>query len=96
LIEGGFYGSGSLDGKELKSDVAAPARGAKSATVVVKDVHVCCGACQKAINGLFKDSKVSYEGPGPQRTVRIAGNNLDSGEVMEALRKAGFNGTVEK
>ena len=33
---------------------------------------------------------------GPQRTVNIEGTGLDRGEVIEALRKAGFNGTVEK
>ena len=95
LVDGGFFGSATLDGKEIQVDVPAPRRGEKSATVTVKDVHVCCGSCQKAINALFKDAKVTYEGKGPQRTVRIAGTDLDAGEVLTNLRKAGFNGTPE-
>jgi copper chaperone CopZ len=96
LIDGGFYGAGTLDGKELKADVAAAPTGAKSAQVVVKDVHVCCQQCQKAINKLFDGSTVTYEGSGAQRTVKIAGNDLDSGAVLQSLRKAGFNGTLQK
>ena len=64
--------------------------------VVVKDVHVCCGLCQKAIKGLFKDTTVTFEEKGPQRTVRIEGSDLSRGGVLETLRKAGFNGTPEK
>jgi hypothetical protein len=39
---------------------------------------------------------VTYKGKGPQVTVRIEGDDLYVGTVMEALRKAGFNGTPEK
>lgn len=96
LIDGGFFGSATVEGKELKASVPAPARGAKAEVVTVKDVHVCCKACQNAVNKLFKDAKVTYEGPGPKRTVRIEGAGLDAGAVVEALRGAGFNGTAEK
>jgi copper chaperone CopZ len=96
LIDGGFFGSATVDGKDLPTGVAEPAKGTKADVVVVKDVHVCCGACQKAINALFTDAKVTYEGKGPQRAVNIAGKDLDSGVVLEALRKAGFNGAPAK
>ena len=94
LVEGGFYGQATLAGKELPTTVSAPAKGAQAAKVTVKEVHVCCGACQKAINKLFDGATVSYEGPGPKRTVVIAGSNLTTGQIIEALRKGGFNGTV--
>jgi copper chaperone CopZ len=96
LLEGGFFGSASNDGKELKIEVAAAKKGKKVDVVVVKDVHVCCPQCQKAIRELFKDDKVSFEEKGPQRTVRIEGAELYRGAVLEALRKAGFNGTAQK
>jgi len=95
LIKGGFAGKATRDGKEMKVNLPAVAKGDKVETVTVKDVHVCCGMCQKAINGLFKDSKVKYEGTGAQRTVIVTGGDLYRGSVMEALRKAGFNGVVE-
>jgi copper chaperone CopZ len=96
LVDGGFFGSASEGGKEIKIDVPSPNKGQKADVVTVKDVHVCCGQCQKAIQGIFKDSKVSFAGPGPQKTVRLEGKDLDRGTVMEALRKTGFNGTIEK
>lgn len=95
LIKGGFSGSATRDGKEMKVALAPVEKGAKVETVTVKDVHVCCGQCQKAINAVFKDSKVKYDGSGAQRTVIISGGELYRGSVMEALRKAGFNGTPE-
>jgi hypothetical protein len=95
LVKGGFAGSATRDGKEMKVALAKVEKGAKVETVTVKDVHVCCGQCQKAINAVFKDSKVKYEGTGAQRTVTITGGELYRGTVMEALRKAGFNGTPE-
>jgi len=96
LVDGGFFGTATAGGKEIKLDLAAPKKGDKADVVTVKDVHVCCGACEKAIISLFKDSKVSYgDGPGKQRSVRIEGKNLDRAEVLDTLHKKGFNGAVE-
>jgi copper chaperone CopZ len=96
LVKGGFFGTATQGGKAITLGKTAPGEGGKADVVTVKDVHVCCGACQNAINKLFKDAKVSYTGKGPQRTVRIQGANLQATEVLEALRKSGFNGTVEQ
>jgi copper chaperone CopZ len=96
LTKGGFAGTATSDGKDLKVDLPAVAKGDKVAKVSVKDVHVCCGMCQKAIKGLFDGSKVSFEGTGAQRTVTVEGADLYRGSVIDALRKAGFNGTAEK
>jgi len=95
LIKGGFFGAATQGNNAIPVETPA-AKGEKADVVTVKDVHVCCGACQKAINTLFKDSKVSFTGKGPQRTVRIEGKGLDTGEVLEALHKTGFNGSLEK
>lgn len=96
LVDGGFFGSATNDGKDLKVNVAAVAKGDKLDTVKVAKVHVCCGLCQTAIKNTFKDLKVSFEGKGAQRTVIIEGAEVYAGTVVEALRKAGFNGSVEK
>ena len=68
----------------------------KADEVIVKDVHVCCMRCQTSIMDLFKDATVSFDGTKAQKTVKISGKGLDRAEVLEALRKAGYNGTVEK
>ena len=97
LTDGGFFGSATCDDKDVKIDVPAVKKGDKADKVAVQNVHVCCGMCQTAIKGIFKDATVTFTDPkGPQRTVRIEGTGLDRGEVIEALRKAGFNGSVEK
>ena len=96
LLDGGFFGSATNDGKEIKLDAASPKKGDKLEVVAVKDVHVCCGACKNAIKAIFQDAKITYQGTGPQLTVRIEGSDLYPGTVLEALRKGGFNGTLEK
>jgi copper chaperone CopZ len=95
LLDGGFFGTATDDGKELKVDAGSAPEG-KADVVLVKAVHVCCGQCKTAVNKVFKDAKVSYEGKGKQLDVRIEGSGLDRVQVLDALRKAGFNGKVEK
>jgi copper chaperone CopZ len=94
LVDGGFFGKATCEGKDMK--ITAPAGEGKADEVAVTKVHVCCGQCQTAIKGLFKDAKISFEEKGPQRTVRIQGTDLDRDVVLQTLRKAGFNGTLAK
>src|SRR5262245_13887785 len=56
IIEGGFFGVCTCDGKTVPVDVAKA--DGKADVVVVEKVHVCCPLCQKAINALFSDAKV--------------------------------------
>ena len=97
LFDGGLFGSATSGGKELKVDVAAAKKGDKADKVVVKDVHVCCGQCQKGIKAAFPDAKITFTNPaGAQRTVTIEAPGLEPSSVVEILRKAGFNGTLDK
>jgi len=95
IFAGGFYGAATSDGKEVKAP-AAPKKGDKADEITVKGVHSCCGQCRKALTKLFDGSKVSFDGKGPKQDVTISGKDLDKGEVLESLRKTGFNGTVAK
>jgi copper chaperone CopZ len=95
LVKGGFSGSATRDGKEFKMPLPEVAKGDKVDKVTVKNVHVCCGQCEGAINKIFKGSTVEFGPKGTQRTVTVTGSDLYRGSVMEALRKAGFNGTPE-
>jgi copper chaperone CopZ len=95
LVDGGFWGSATLDGKDLKLPATTASKD-KTNEVTVLKVHVCCGMCQSAINGLFKDAKVTYSPKGPQKDVTITGTDLTAAGVLEALNKAGFTGTIEK
>jgi len=95
LADAGFYGAATDDGKEIKIELASPKKGEKADAVTVEHIHVCCGQCKRMIEGIFKDTKVEVTGTGPIKTVTITGKELDKAEVLEALRKAGFNGTVK-
>jgi copper chaperone CopZ len=95
LGEAGFYSTNATDdGKKVDWNIAA-AKAEKADSVTVKSVHVCCGQCEKAINALFKDAKVSYAGAGPTKDVTVSGKGLDKSEVLMTLMKAGFAGKVQ-
>jgi copper chaperone CopZ len=95
LRDGGFWGKATVGDKQILVPVTL-INAAKTDTVIVKDVHVCCGQCQKAINKLFKDAKVTFEGVkgNPQKTVHIEGKDLVPAEVISTLHKGGFNGVL--
>ena len=93
IFDSGFFGAATDDGKEIKIEVTKAT--GKADEVTVKAVHVCCGMCQTAIKGLFKDDKVTFGAGGPQKDVTISGKGLDKSAVLEALRKSGFNGKAD-
>jgi copper chaperone CopZ len=93
LFEAGFFGAATDDGKAIKIEVGKAT--GKSDEVTVKAVHVCCGMCQSAIKGLFKDATVSFGEGKPQKDVKISAKGLDKAAVLDILRKAGFNGKID-
>jgi copper chaperone CopZ len=93
LIDHGYYGAATHDGKALTAKLPE-VKSEKVDEVVIKDVHVCCKACQNAINGLFKDAKVTYGTTKPQTEVKISGKGLDKANVVKILQDAGFTGKV--
>ena len=93
LLDGGFIGAASDDGKEIKPELATPKAGDKADAVTVTNTHVCCPKCQAAIKGtLPADAKAAFP---DKTTVKITGKDLDKAEILESLRKAGFNGKIE-
>lgn len=102
LRKGGFFGQATCEGKELKTKNTASKD--KTDKVTVKGVHACCGQCKKILDKVFKNATVkvfknatvTVKGEGAQRDVTITGDNLTPAGVLDALRKAGFNGIVAK
>ena len=91
LANAGFLGTATDDGKDVKIDLDSPKKGDKADDVVV-DTHVCCDNCKATLTGLFPDAKVSFPAKGK---VEIKSKDLDKADVIDALRKAGFNGKIE-
>ena len=99
LMDAGFAGTATDDGKEVKNETTAPKKGEKADEVTIKNVHICCNQCKNAVTKLFKDDKVTFadeDKTTKTATIKISGKDLDKAEVLEELRKAGYNGTVEK
>ena len=94
LLNGGFIGKMTVDGKDIP--ITNKELKFKADEISVKNVHICCGQCTKAVNALFKDAKVTVSGKGAQKDVVISGKNLDADEVLRTLQSAGFHGVVEK
>ncbi len=93
LLDGGFIGAASDDGKAVKPELTTPKAGDKADAVTVTNTHVCCPKCQAAIKGTLP---AGAEAEFPDKTtVKITGKDLDKAEILESLRKAGFNGKVE-
>jgi periplasmic mercuric ion binding protein len=93
LIEGGYCGTATDDGKEVKIEVPTAKKGDKADEVTITNIHVCCPQCQNAIKGVFKDAKCAF----PDKTsVKVTGSGIDKGEALEALNKAGFGGKIAK
>ncbi len=90
----GMHGTLEVNGKPMMEfqPVAFSIGGQPKPTteIVLPGVHVCCPGCQKAITDIAKDAKVSFEGEGPLKTVKITGEKLDSNMILLGLWKAGF------
>jgi copper chaperone CopZ len=95
LMDAGFYGTATNDGKVVAFAQAGPKKGDKADEITVKGVHVCCKRCQDAVTALLKGAKVSFSGSGAQKDVKISGKDLDKAEVLKKLEKGGFFGKVE-
>jgi copper chaperone CopZ len=92
LTNAGFHFQVTIGDKKL--EVTTSPTGLKSDQVVIRNVHACCEDCEKAIQGLFKDSKVTFVRQGPQKDVTIAGKDLDADAVLRQLEGAGFHGVI--
>jgi copper chaperone CopZ len=93
LVDAGYFGDATDDGKAVKLDGGTAV--GKGNDVTIKGVHVCCKQCQNAIAAILKDGKVSYTGSGAQKEVKVSGKDLDKAKILEALHKGGFTGKVE-
>lgn len=98
LADGGFYGKASLDGKELPFPDAGAKKGAKADKVVLKGLHLCCGACVRDANKVLEKvpgvDKVEVDRSENRAT--LTGKDIDVRKAVDALNAGGFFGRVEK
>lgn len=96
LAKGGFFGKAIHDGKELPFPDNGARKGAKSDTVTITGMHLCCDACvngaQKALEKV--DRLTTTEFDRAKGTVRLIGQQIEAKHVLILLNKAGFYGRV--
>ena len=93
LVKAGFYGVSSDDSIKINGETGA--KGEKVQTLKVKDVHLCCPSCVKAVNKALKDvpgvtANTATKGA---ESFEVTGDFKDS-DVFDALKKAGLTGKV--
>jgi len=92
LVNAGFCFKVSVGDKAFSVSSKTPSLVAGE--LVARNVHACCEQCEKAIEGLFKDAKVTFSGKGPQKDVTVTGKDLDAEVIQQRLQDAGFHGVV--
>lgn len=94
LRDAGFGGKAAFQGKAPGTfeEVGPTLSASKYDEIVFKGVHACCPGCEKAIKNAIKEGEISFEGAGPQKTVRVKGKQLDFDSISTALWDAGYHG----
>ena len=94
VISAGFYGESDNEAvkiADLKPDDFT------TSTMVIRDVHLCCGGCVKAFAKAVEsvDGVKAQEAKTGATTVKVTGDDFKPYEVMKALREAGFGGSFQ-
>ena len=98
LAEHGFFGKAAFGKKDLAFPDAGAKKGEKRDTLTLTGVHLCCGACKKAVHeALTKlDGMTSMEIDAASETVKLNGAGMATLDAVELLQKAGFYGKLAK
>lgn len=96
LTRAGFGGEAKFNNKEVKLVAPKIEKDAKADEVKLTRVHMCCGACIKAIEGAVGkvDGVASVTCDKEKGTCTATGKDVKVMSVLQALQKAGFHGTV--
>lgn len=94
LAEAGFGGQATMGDKKLGFPKLTVEKGTTADSLQITGVHLCCGGCVKAVQGALKDVQgvSNVEGDTDTGVVKIEGDDVDVRQVLQTLRKAGFNG----
>jgi copper chaperone CopZ len=94
VIAAGFYGKSDNEAvkiADLKPDEFT------ASTMVLRDVHLCCGGCVKALAKAVEsvEGVKSQDAKTGSTRVTVTGEDFKTYEVMQALREAGFGGSFQ-
>lgn len=94
LTAAGYFGKSDNDSVKINSSTGA--KNAKVQTLTVKNVHLCCGKCVKAVNEALSGvpgvtGNTAAKGA---KSFDVTGDFNDK-DVFDALQKIGLTGTEE-
>ena len=95
LTDAGYFGKTTDAGIKISSETGA--KGVKVSSLKLKDVHLCCGSCVKAVNTALATvpgvkANTAVKGA---KEFEVTGDDFNDADVMAALQKAGLTGKVE-
>lgn len=98
LADHGFFGKAAFGKKDLSFPEVAAKKGEKRDTLTFSGVHLCCGACRKAVHEAFTklDGMTSMEIDAAAQTVKLNGAGMVVLDAAALLQKAGFYGKLAK
>lgn len=98
LADNGFFGKAAFGKKDLAFPEVGAKKGEKRDTITLTGIHLCCGACRKAVHEAFTklDGLTSMEIDAAAETVKLNGGGMVVQDAVELLQKAGFYGKLAK
>ena len=95
LVAAGYFGKSSDPNIKVKADTGA--KDQKVTELKVEGVHLCCGKCVKAVNGVL-ESVPGVKGNNAAKEVKsfTVTGDFNEKDVFDALQKAGLTGKVGK
>jgi peroxiredoxin/copper chaperone CopZ len=100
LARAGYHGEATYAGQALAFPPSGAKPDQKADRIVLTGLHLCCGACEKAVETALDEAKLAgVAGRTCDRekgAVTVQGAAFDVSTVVAALNKAGFHGTLQK
>jgi|JI6StandDraft_1071083.scaffolds.fasta_scaffold01503_10 copper chaperone CopZ len=95
IMAAGYYGTSDTEEKATASSSSAPAKKLTEATV--SDIHLCCGKCATAMTDALKSVPgITANTVASKATSFTVKGEFTEAELVAAMNKAGFHGTVGK
>jgi copper chaperone CopZ len=98
LAKEGFYGTATFGKEELKWPDSGAKKGEKVSTIIIEDVHLCCGSCVKGAKEALAKLATGTEIDVDRKTeiITVKGKDLDEADAIAALNKGGFYGKIKR
>jgi len=95
IMAAGYYGTSDAEEKATASTGTAPAKKLTEATV--SDIHLCCGKCATAMTDALKAVPgITANTVASKATSFTVKGEFTEAELVAAMNKAGFHGSVGK